>query len=244
MTDAAGRGKTGLVVAVVAGMVVALGAGVVIGISIAGDDSGTRSAAVAAPSSALATQSTTATTSARPEPAPGSYAMNGISDACDLVDPAAVQKWSSTPDKPPAHYENPPSTYDPGSLSCQFSYKSPSSDGVHWNQAAIDLKVEFTAAGAAPAYDGWKRKDTTSSAGADSGDVTGIGTQGYWHTVVSDSSYTTGMDYVVGVQDSNVSLRVRIPVLRQHGEPPIRLEELATIARNQAAQALDRLQKK
>ncbi|MFF3228804.1 hypothetical protein ACFYV7_38830 [Nocardia suismassiliense] len=75
------------------------------------------------------------------------------------------------------------------------------------------------------------------------GDITGIGTQGYWHTAVSDSSHTTGTDYVVGVQDSNVSVRVRIPILRQHGEPSVNLDELGTIARNQAQQTLNRLKK-
>ncbi|MEU1960574.1 hypothetical protein [Nocardia sp. NPDC019255] len=170
--------------------------------------------------------------------------MSGIANACDLVDPAPLLQWSSTPDQPPSHHETPPSVYTPGRLSCQFSYKSLARDGVHWNQAAVELSVEFTAAGAAPAYDDWKRQDTTAGPGSSSGEMTGIGAQGYWHTAVSESSYTTGMDYLVGVQDSNVSVRVRIPILRQHGEPSVNLDELGTVARTRAQQALDGLRKR
>jgi hypothetical protein len=239
----AGHRKPGLIAAGVVALLAALGAGVAIGIIIADGDSGSRSAAVEVPAGAPATSST-ATTTPRAEPEPGIYSMNGIADACDLVDPAPLHKWSSTPDQPPYHHETPPSAYDTGRLSCQFSYKSLASDGVHWNQAAIDLRVEFTTAGAAPTFNDWKSQDTTTGPGAGSGEITGIGAQGYWHTAVSDSSYTTGMDYVVGVQDSNVSVRVRIPILRQHGEPPVALDELGAIARNQAQHALDGLRKK
>ncbi|BDT99484.1 hypothetical protein IFM12276_25130 [Nocardia sputorum] len=235
--------KPVLFAAGVIALVAMLGAGVMIGIIIADGDSGSRSAAVEASAGAPATSST-ATVTPRPEPAPGIYSMNGIADACDLVDPAPLHKWSSIPDRPPFHHETPPSADDPGRLSCQFSYKSLAGDGVHWNQAGIDLRVEFTTAGAAPAYDDWKRQDTTPGSGSGSGELTGIGAQGYWHTSVSEFSYTTGMDYLVGVQDSNVSVRVRIPILRQHGEPPVNPDELGAIARNQAKQALDGLRKK
>ncbi|WP_141692042.1 hypothetical protein [Nocardia brasiliensis] len=188
--------------------------------------------------------SAAATSTPPSEPAPGNYAMSKAANACDLVDPTVLQRWSSTPDQPPSHRETQPSAHDPGSLTCQVSFKSLAGDGVQWNQAAIDLRVEFTAAGAAPAYDEWKRKDTTTTgSGLDSGDVPGIGARGYWHTAVSDSSSTTGMDYVVGVQDSNVSVRVRIPLLRQHGEPPVHLDEVGAVARNQAQRALDALRK-
>lgn len=241
--SSAGYRKPGPLAAGVVALVAMLGAGVVIGIVIADGAGGSRSAAVEVSASAAATSST-ATATSHPEPAPGIYSMSGIASACDLVDPAPLLQWSSTPDQPAFHRETPPSGYTPGRLSCQFSYKSLARDGVHWNQAAIDLSVEFTTAGGAPAYDDWKRQDTTTGPGSGSGEVTGIGAQGYWHSAVSESSYTTGMDYLVGVQDSNVSVRVRIPVLRQHGEPPVNLDELGAVARNQARQALDGLRKK
>ena len=243
MSSSNGRGKPGMIAAGVIGLVVTLAAGVVIGVIIAGGGSEQRPTAVAASSSAPARPSDAPTTAPLPEAAPGMYSMNGIADACDLVDPTPLHQWSSTPDRAPYHHETPPSDDDPGSLSCQFTYKSQSADGVHWNQAAIDLQVEFTAAGSAPAYDQWKQEDTT---GPDSlsGEVTGIGSQGYWHTAMVDSTDTTGLDYVVGVQDDNVSLRVRIPILRQHGEPLTNPDELGVIARNQARQTLDGLKRK
>ncbi|MGW4845762.1 hypothetical protein [Nocardia brasiliensis] len=198
------------------------------------------SASVASATGTSVTPSAAATAA----PPPGNYAMSKAANACDLVDPTVLHQWSSTPDQPPAHHETQPSAYGPGSLTCQIGYKSLAGDGVHWNQAAIDLRVEFTTAGTAPAFDEWKRKDTgTTGSGLSSGDVPGIGAQGYWHTAVSDSSSSTGMDYVVGVQDSNVSVRVRIPILRQHGEPPVHLDEVGAIARNQVQRALDALRK-
>ncbi|WP_280425155.1 hypothetical protein [Nocardia carnea] len=240
MPSPPGPGKAGLIAAGVVGLVLVLAAGVVIGVLIAGGGSEPRSAAAAASSSAPAGPPSATTTT---PPAAGTYSMNGITDACDLVDPTPLHKWSSTPDRAPYHHETPPSDDDPGSLSCQFSYKSQSGDGVHWNQAAIDLQVEFTATGAAPAYDEWKTEDTTGP-GVHSGEVTGIGSQGYWHTATGNTTHTTGLDYVVCVQDDNVSLRVRIPILRQHGESLPSPDELGVIARNQARQALDGLKRK
>ncbi|WP_280435217.1 hypothetical protein [Nocardia carnea] len=240
MPSPPGPGKAGLIAAGVVGLVLVLAAGVVIGVLIAGGGSEPRSAAAAASSSAPAGPPSAATTTT--PAAAGTYSMNGITDACDLVDPTPLHKWSSTPDRAPYHHETPPSDDDPGSLSCQFSYKSQSGDGVHWNQAAIDLQVEFTAAGASPAYDEWKHEDTTAP-GVHSGEVTGIGSQGYWHTATGNTTHTTGLDYVVCVQDDNVSLRVRIPILRQHGESLPSPDELGVIARNQARQALDGLKR-
>ncbi|WP_280415367.1 hypothetical protein [Nocardia carnea] len=237
-----GRGKAGLIAAGVVGLVIVLAAGVLIGVIIAGGGSDHRPAAVAPSSSAAARPSSTAATTP-PQVAPGMYSMNGIGNACDLVDPTPLHKWSSTPDQAPYHHETPPSGDDPGRLSCQFTYKSQSGDGVHWNQAAIDLQVEFTAPGAAPAYDEWKQEDTTGP-GGNSGEVTGIGSRGYWHTATEDTSHTIGLDYIVGVQDDNVSLRVRIPILRQLGEPVPNTDELGVIARDQARQTLDGLKQK
>lgn len=242
-SSSAGYRKPGLLAAGVVALVAMLGAGVVIGIVIADGAGGSGSVPVETSASAAVTSST-ATATPRPEPVPGIYSMSGIANACDLVDPAPLLQWSSTPDQPPSHHETPPSVYTPGRLSCQFSYKSLARDGVHWNQAAVDLSVEFTAAGAAPTYDDWKRQDTTPGAGSSSGEMTEIGAHGYWRTAVSESSHTTGMDYLVGVQDSNVSVRVRIPILRQRGEPSVNLDELGAVARNQARQALDGLRKK
>ncbi|WP_406276421.1 hypothetical protein OH799_05550 [Nocardia sp. NBC_00881] len=96
--------------------------------------------------------------------------------------------------------------------------------------------------GAAPAYDRWKQTDTAATgAGLASGEVTGIGAQGYWHTATTDTS--NGMTYILGVHDSNISVRVEVAVLRAKGEPPVNRDELDTIAKNQAQQALNGLKK-
>ncbi|MGK8557583.1 hypothetical protein [Nocardia gipuzkoensis] len=171
--------------------------------------------------------------------------MSGITNACDLVDPTPLHRWSSTPREAPLHQEFPPNTSDGGNLYCAIRYTSPSTvpDDATIDEAGISLQVQFTGADAAPAYDHWKQTDTSAAgSGRASGEVTGIGAQGYWHTATTDTS--NGMTYIVGAQDSNVSVRVEVAILRAKGEPPVNRDELATIAENRARKALDGLQKR
>ncbi|WP_227997509.1 hypothetical protein [Nocardia australiensis] len=238
-----GDSKTGLIVAGGLVLVVVLLIGVAIGFVAGGDSGDGEPAAIPASTTAPVTSATTAsTTSALLEPAPGIYSMSGITNACDLVDPTPLHQWSSTPDKAPFHAEYPPSTRGAGELTCQFTYKSLSSNNTHYYQVAIDVDVEFTAAGADPAYDEWKPADTaTGKPGRDSGDVTGIGTQGYWASWVTDAEYYGAMTYLVAVQDSNASVRVSIPIMRQLGEPQVTPDQLDAIARAQVQRILDGL---
>ncbi|WP_157172396.1 hypothetical protein [Nocardia pneumoniae] len=169
--------------------------------------------------------------------------MSGITNACHLVDPTPLHRWSSTPREAPQHQEFPPNTFDGGNLYCAIRYTSPSTvpDDATVNEAGISLQAQFTGA-AAPAYDRWKQTDTSAAgSGRASGEVTGIGAQGYWHTATTDTS--NGMTYIVGAQDSNVSVRVEVAILRAKGEPPVNRDELAAIAENQARKTLDGLKK-
>ncbi|MFD0360149.1 hypothetical protein ACFQZZ_01650 [Nocardia sp. GCM10030253] len=238
-----GSGKTGLIIAGVLGLVV-LGIGVAIGIFVSGGDSGGNSAAAPATSSAAPATSSAApaTTTSRREAAPGIYSMSAITNACDLVDPTPLHRWSSTPREVPRHQEFPPNTSDGGNLYCAIRYTSPSTveDDATVDEAGISLQAQFTGAEAAPAYDRWKQTDTAATgAGRASGEVTGIGAQGYWHTATTDTG--NGMTYIVGVHDSNISVRVEVAVLRAKGEPPVNRDDLDTIAKNQAQQALNGL---
>ncbi|MEU4344075.1 hypothetical protein AB0H00_22920 [Nocardia sp. NPDC023852] len=189
-------------------------------------------------------ESAAASATARPGSGPGIYSMNGITNACDLVDPTPLTKWSSTHREDPQHQEFPPNTADGGNLYCAIRYTSPSTvvDDATVDEAGISLQAQFTGAEAAPAYDRWKQTDTAASgAGRASGEVTGIGAQGYWHTSATDTR--SGMTYILGVRDSNISVRVEVAVLRAKGEPPVNRDELDTIAKNQAQQALNGLKK-
>jgi hypothetical protein len=178
--------------------------------------------------------------------APGIYSMDAITNACDLVDPSPLTKWSSTPKDAPQHHETRPADHGIGVLSCAIRYTSTSTvDKVTTNEAGISLQVEFTNAGAAPTYDHWRQQDTAATgSGLASGEVTGIGAQGYWRSAAGDSTVSTGTSYTVCVQDSNVSVRVMAAVLRAKGEPPGSMDELESIARSQVRLALDGLQKK
>lgn len=237
-----GSGRAGLIVVGVLGLAVVLGLGVVIGVFVGDTDS--ESAAAPAPSSTAASSSAAPATTSRQEPAPGIYSMSGITNACDLVDPTPLHRWSSTPRQAPVHQEFPPNNSDGGNLNCAIRYTSPSTvpDDATVDEAGIGLQAQLTGAAAALAYDRWKQTDTAATgSGRASGEITGIGAQGYWHTATTDTS--NGMTYIVGVQDSNVSIRVEVAVLRAKGEPPVNRDELATIAENQARRALDGLKK-
>ncbi len=237
-----GGGRTGLIAAGVLALVVALGLGVVIGVVVG--DPGSESAAGPTTSRTSASSTAAPTTTSHRSPAPGIYSMGGITNACDLVDPTPLHRWSSTPKEVPQHRERPPNNFDGGNLYCAIRYTSPSTvpDDATVDEAGIGLQAQFTGADAAPAYDRWKQTDTSATgSGRASGEVTGIGTQGYWHTATTDTG--NGMTYIVAAQDSNVSVRIEVAVLRAKGEPPVNREELATIAENQARKALDGLKK-
>lgn len=173
------------------------------------------------------------TTSGPAAPADGDYSMSSVGDACDLIDPTLLHRWGSTPRQPLEGWKN-----EPTDLACQASFTAPAADRTHVNEIGINFEARFTEG----AYDEWKDEDTgTTGAGLASGEVTGLGAEGYWHSVVTDpaagDSYGGG-DYIVGVRDSNVSVRVRIAVLRQPGEPPVSWDEVGAMARSQVQRAL------
>ncbi|MFE7802555.1 hypothetical protein [Nocardia sp. NPDC057440] len=224
-----GSGKTGLIVAGVLGLMVVLGIGVAIGMFVGGGG-GSESAGASA--------------TARQGSGPGTYSMNGITNACDLVDPTALIKWSSTPKDTPNHRETQPSTHDSGSLKCDVGYTSSTGDKFSMNRARMSVEAEFTDGTAPPFYDHWKHADiATAGPGSVSGEVTGIGSQGYWHSEVT-GNLVAEMAYVVCVQDGNVSVRVKIALTREKGSPAVSLDELDSIARPQVRSALDGLREK
>lgn len=179
------------------------------------------------------------TTTTGPAPAAeGDYSMSSVSDACDLIDPTLLHRWGSTPRQPLEGWKN-----EPTDLTCQASYTAPAADRTHSNEIGINFEARFTEVGADPAYEEWKDQDTgDTGAGTASGEVTGIGAEGYWHTVsIAPGDSYGGGDYIVAVRDSNVSVRVRIPVLRQPGEPPVSWDEVGAMARSQVQRALNGL---
>lgn len=224
-------GKRTALVAGVIGLVAGIGIGVA-GFAIATSDS-TSSSSDAGSTSRPAIVTTTTTTSSTEAVVEGDYSMDSVTNACDLIDPTPMTKWASTPDGPPKHYETPSV-----SLRCDVPYSTLSIDQVHYNQSGITFEAEFTQGGADPAYDGWKERDTATTAAC--GDVTGIGAEAYWCKDQADTS-DTRVSYVVAVQDSNISAYVRLAVSLAEGEPPISWDELDSIARTQLQKAMDGL---
>ncbi|MFI6957239.1 hypothetical protein ACIBJI_27695 [Nocardia sp. NPDC050408] len=220
--------RTALIVAGVLGLVVVLGLGVVIGIVVGGGDSSSESAGASA--------------TARWET--GTYSMNAITNACDLVDPTPLTKWSPTPKGAPEHRERRPTAYESGSLKCDAGYTSATAGEFPMNKAGMSVEAEFTNGAAPPFYDHWKHADVaTPEAESASGEVTGIGNQGYWYSEVR-GNLVANMAYIVCVQDGNVSVRVKISLTREQGSPAVRREELDSIARSQVRRTLDGLREK
>ncbi|WP_194816835.1 hypothetical protein [Nocardia sp. XZ_19_385] len=178
--------------------------------------------------------------------AEGNYSMAGITDACSLIDTSSVTKWAKTPAGVPEHTETQPKSYTGGELKCSAKYKeSSSSSKYHTNTADIRLEVSFLgdSSFADHDYDSWKQYDTgTTGSGRTSGDVTGLGEQGYWHSEVRDYSSSAVTDYTVAVQDSNVSVKVEISIDRADGDS-FNKEEVATVAKEQVRKALAGLKK-
>ncbi|WP_330255964.1 hypothetical protein OG874_16220 [Nocardia sp. NBC_00565] len=206
---------------------VVLGIGVAIGVVVRG---GSESAGASA--------------TARQAGGPGTYSMNGITNACDLVDPTPLTKWSSTPKSVPEHRETRPSAHDSGGLKCNVGYASSTTDEFPMNRAGMSVEAEFTDGTAPPFYDHWKHAGiATPGPGSVSGEVTGIGSQGYWYSEVT-GNLVAEMAYVVCVQDGNVSARVKIALTREKGSPVVSRDELDSIARPQLRRALDGLREK
>jgi len=227
--------KAGLMVVVAIGLVAVLGIGVAIGLSVSG---GSSTKAVPASIPASPSQVPSATT-APPSAAPGRYSMKAIASACDLLDPKPLLKWSSTPTTP-MHREDQPSGGYGGSLTCDLKYTSTSpTDGVTTDEAGIGVLVEFTSAGEPPGYDKWNNAGAAQQ-GWSTGTIPGLGARNYWRGIaVTDPA--PGASYIVGVQDSNVSVQVQVAVHRAPGEDPLKLDDLSAIAQSQARTVLDRL---
>jgi len=206
--------RTRWIVAGVAALVIVLGAGVAVGVVV-------RRSSDQPP---------------KPAAAPV-YSMNAVSNACDLVDPAPLTKWSPTLAGPPQHREVRPGVDGAGSLSCQIGYSS--GDAVDTAEILVD--VEFTDGGAPPSYDNWKRGDMAKTgAGMESGPITGIGTQGYWHSEIF-GDLVTNTRYLLAVLDGNVSVRVRLNVSRSNDDSQVHRAELESVAEAQARNTLNRL---
>jgi hypothetical protein len=225
-----GGKKTALIAGIV-GLVAGIGIGVA-GYAIASSDSpATDSGSPGGRTSASAPAIVTTTTTTASTEVEGHYSMSSVTNACDLIDPSPMTKWSSTPDGPAKHYETPPV-----SLRCDVPYTTKSTvDPYNYNQSGITFEAEFTQSGTDLAYDQWQERDraTTKACGV----VTGIGERGYWCRDQADTS-NTRVSYLVAVQDSNVSVSVRLAISLAEGEPPVDWNELDSIAKSEVQRAL------
>ncbi len=221
----AGGGKAGLVVAGAIALVVVLGVGIAAGAWIRGRGG----------------QSTGAVSTAPPV-----YSMAAVTNACDIVDPTPLTKWSANPKGAPTHEEARPSFEGAGGLSCDVAYTSAPDGQYSFDTIGMNLAAEFTNGTASPFYDHWKHLDTITRAGPGTatGAVTGVGAQGYWSSEIAEN-LTLRRAYIVCVQDGNVSVRAKIDLSRDNKLGPApSWDELDSIARAQVRLALNALKQK
>lgn len=227
--------KTSVIVAAVIGLLAGIGigaGGVAIATSSDDDPSVTADPTRTPP---IATETTTTT-----ESAAGEYSMDSVTNACEIIDLTLLHRWGpTTPRTGPENLET-----RPRRLSCQVGYSAPSTtDEFENNETGLDFEAEFTQDSADPAYVQWKNRDTdTTGSNLDFGDVTGIGTEGYWFSEKSDD-LMGGMSYTVAVLDSNVSVKARISLTRADGERPVAWEEMDEVAKAEVQLALEALKK-
>jgi hypothetical protein len=228
--------KAGPIVVGVIGLVTVLVVGVAVGFLVSGGSS-----TQAVPTSIPAAPSQVPTTTSAPQSSapPGRYSMAAITNACDLLDPTPLAKWSTKP-AAPVHQELPPDGGYGGALTCRLNYTSTSpTDGVTTDQAGIGVSAEFTSAGEPPGYDRW---NAAVQPGWSKGTIPALGARNYW-LGIAGTAQSPGGSYIVRVQDSNVSVEVQVAVLRAHGEDPAKLDDLAAIAQSQVRTVLDRLKR-
>ncbi|RDI53940.1 hypothetical protein [Nocardia mexicana] len=221
-----GGRRTGPIIAGVLGLVVLLGLGVVIGIVVGGRDD----------------ESSGSAGTARPEA--DAYSMKAVTNACDLVDPTPLTKWSPTPKGPAEHEESRPSVYGSGGLKCDVGYTSATGGEFPMNKAGMRAEAQFTDGAAPPFYDHWKHADVlTPEPGSASGEIRGLGNQAYWYSEIT-GDLVANMAHAVCVQDGNVSVRVQISLTREKGSPVVQRDELDFIARSQVRRILEGLRAK
>ncbi|WP_067674085.1 hypothetical protein [Nocardia miyunensis] len=212
--------RTGWIIGGIFAVVVVLGIGVGIGMLAGGSGS--------------------SGTAGNPVAAPSIYSMDGVGNACDLVDTGPLKKWSSTPISAPEHREERPGPDGGGSLSCRIGY---STDGDPLQEARILLDVDFTNGSAPPYYEHWEKRETGKiGAGLSSGKVTGLGSEGYWHSEVT-GDLVIDTSYIVCVLADNVTVHVQLQFVRDKDVSQVSRDNLDPIARAQVRATLDKLRK-
>ena len=140
------------------------------------------------------------------------YAPDKINNACDLVgDLSFVSDYFEEQSDEPEHREQ-RSDYS-SSFTCRVDFES-DSDAFEIGSFDVHLSVQQTAEDGKALYEGYEEsaKGLTGT-GYDSGDIEGIGEKAYYHIYQNKSTYSSSVDYKIGVLDKNMYLEVRAYML-------------------------------
>lgn len=165
----------------------------------------------------------------------GDYSMEGVTNACDLVDASVLDQWATTLDET-THQENAPESYGGGSLNCQVS-----KEGTDSNSARLAFDAAFDSEYGSYGYDDWKKSDTaTTGTDYSSGAVTGLGDDAYYSSQITDYSSFQTLDYTVAAKAGNVSVKVNLYITY---DGVVDRSTVDRICKDQVRKALDELRK-
>ncbi|MGH3664211.1 MAG: hypothetical protein ACRDTQ_20455, partial [Micromonosporaceae bacterium] len=146
-------------------------------------------------------------TEAAPE---GGYSLDNVSNACDLVDPAGIEEWAGDQTKDPENKEDKGSDYY-AYVSCSAEFEDDSSEYGNTTSFTLTASTSETSETAKDTYeDREKSAKGKTGSGRESGDVTGVGEDGYFASEVTEYSTFNSVTYEMSVVDSNLVLECRI----------------------------------
>ena len=167
----------------------------------------------------------------------GNYAMSDVTDACSLIDTTVPSKWSPVPDGAPEHTETQPTDYSGGSLECKSSYTGAGKYGD--DDSDIDFEADFQSDYSGPEFNSWRDYDTqTSGTGRTSGQITGLGQDGYYASTEDSYSSFVTLEYTCAVLDSNLSAKVTLSI---DSATPTDKQQVDTACQDQLRKALTAL---
>ncbi|WP_308102975.1 MULTISPECIES: serine/threonine-protein kinase [unclassified Nocardia] len=146
------------------------------------------------------------------------YAMPGVIDSCSLIDPSVLLKWGTTgPREAPKHTESPP---DPemggGSLSCSAAYRWNGDYGDQTSTMTLDAEFDRK-----PAYQNdytniyklWQQSGTGPANTKGTGDLSGVGSNGFWAWGQTQFGGFLSMGYLCAAKDSNLAAEIEFRIV-------------------------------
>lgn len=146
-----------------------------------------------------------------PAAAPVRYTAANVHNGCDLVDVRVLDQWAPKRDQEPQHNERKPSDLlGGGGADCSVSS---SASGRTTARAVLRMDAAIADKYGVTVYPAWSESATSRSGnGRTTGAVDGLGERAFFAVDEDKTDYSHRVDYTVGAQDDNLSVKVSISV--------------------------------